>query len=105
MIARPVKWIGLSLGVLALSVVAIWVRAASYPEQVPRYVARALDWFVEPGAAVWWLTTGKAFQAFPSDFPGYVVVAVVNTVVWAAVGAIVMTVGRGAVRAARRDRL
>jgi hypothetical protein len=87
-------WIALLFGVLALSVIAVWVRVASYPEYVPRAIARALDYFVEPGSAVWWLTIGKAFQAFPSDFPGYAVVSLANTAVWAAAGAIVVMVGR-----------
>jgi hypothetical protein len=107
MVAAPVKrrtrlWMALSFGVLALSVIAVWVRVASYPGYVPPAVASALDYFVEPGAAVWWLTIGKVFQAFPSDFPGYVVVSVANTAVWATAGAIVMMVGRVVVRAARR---
>jgi len=106
MVATPAKrrtwlWIALSFGVLVLSVIAVWVRVASYPEYVPRGVAKALDYFVEPGATVWWLTIGKAFQAFPSDFPGYVVVSLANTAVWAGVGAIVSMAGRVAVRAAR----
>ena len=85
-----------------LSVIAVWVRVASYPEDVPTAIAKTLDYFVEPGAAVWWVTTGKVFQAFPSDFPGYVVVSVANTAVWATAGAIAMMVGRIVVRAARR---
>jgi hypothetical protein len=107
MVAAPVKrrtrlWIALSFCVLVLSAIAVWVRAASYPEYVPRAVARALDWFIEPGAAVWWMTIGKVFQAFPSDFPGYVVVSLSNTAAWIAVGAIVMLIGKVGLRAARR---
>ena len=99
---RTWLWMTLSLGLLALSVIAVWVRVASYPEYVPPHVARALDYFIEPGAAVWWVTTGKVFQAFPSDSPGYVVVSVANTAVWATAGGIAMMVGRVVVRAARR---
>jgi hypothetical protein len=91
---RARLWIALSLGALALSAIAVWVRVASYPEYVPRAVATALDYFVEPGAAVWWLTIGKAFQAFPSDLPGYVVVSLANTAVWAAALALVVMAGR-----------
>ena len=101
---RTRLWIALSFGVLVLSVIAVWVRVAAYPEYVPHAIARALDYFIEPGAAVWWVTIGKVFQAFPSDFPGYAVVSVANTVVWAAAGAIVMMVGKVAVRVARRGR-
>ena len=71
MVAAPIKkrtrlWsrpLALSFGVLVLSVIAVWVRVASYPEFVPPAIARALDYFIEPGAAVWWLTMGKVFQA------------------------------------------
>jgi hypothetical protein len=104
MVAAPVKrrtrlWMTLSLGVLALSVIAVWVRVASYPEYVPPPVARALDYFIEPGAAIWWVTAGKVFQAFPSDFPGYVVVSVANTAFWTTASAIVMMIVRVVVRA------
>ena len=54
--------------VLVLSVIAVWVRVAAYREYVPHAIARALDFFIEPGAAVWCVTIGKVFQAFPSDF-------------------------------------
>jgi hypothetical protein len=99
---RTRLWIALSSGVLVMSVIAVWVRVAAYPEYVPPAIARALDYFIEPGAAVWWVTIGKVFQAFPSDFPGYAVVSVANMVVWATAGAIVMMVAKIAVRVARR---
>jgi hypothetical protein len=99
---RTRLWIALSSGVLVMSVIAVWVRVAAYPEYVPPAIARALDYLIEPGAAVWWVTIGKVFQAFPSDFPGYAVVSVANTVVWATAGAIVMMVAKIAVRVARR---
>jgi hypothetical protein len=102
MASRTRLWIALSFGVLVLSAIAVWVHVASYPEHVPRSIARALDYFIEPGAAVWWLTIGKAFQAFPSDVPGYVVVSVGNTAVWMTAAAIVLMVARVGVRVAHR---
>ena len=101
---RTGLWIAISLGLLLLSVVAIGVRVAGYPEYVPRAIAAALDFFIEPGAAVWWMTIGKAFQAFPTDLVGYGVVSVANTVMWTMACAIVTAVGRVAVRAVRGDK-
>jgi hypothetical protein len=101
---RTGLWIALSFGLLVLSVIAIGVRAAGYPEYVPRAIAGALDCFIEPGAAVWWMTIGKAFQAFPSDLAGYAVVLVANTALWTAACAIFTAIGRAAVRTVRRLR-
>lgn len=107
MVAAPIKrrarlWIALSFGLLVLSVIAVGVRVAGYPEFVPRAIARGLDYFIEPGAAVWWITIGKAFQAFPTDLAGYVVVSVSNTAVWTTACAIFAAIGRVGIRAARR---
>ena len=109
MVAAPVKrhtwlWIALSLGLLILSAVAIGVRVAGYPEYVPRAIASTLDYFIEPGAAVWWMTIGKVFQAFPSDLMGYAVVSIANTAVWTTACALVTAVCRVGVRAARGRR-
>jgi hypothetical protein len=101
---RTGRWIALSFGLLVLSVIAIGVRVAGYPQLVPRAIASTLDYFIEPGAAVWWMTIGKAFQAFPSDLAGYVVVSVANTALWTTACAIFIAVGRVAVLAARRLR-
>ena len=101
---RTGPWIALSFGLLVLSVIAIGVRVAGYPQFVPRAIASTLDYFIEPGAAVWWMTIGKAFQAFPSDLAGYVVVSVANMALWTTACTICIAVGRVAVRAARRLR-
>jgi hypothetical protein len=101
---RTGLWIALSFGFLVLSVSAIGVRVAGYPECVPRAIAGALDYFIEPGAAVWWMTIGKVFQAFPSDLAGYVVASVANTALWTTACAIFTAVGRVAIRAVRRLR-
>ena len=101
---RSWLWIALAFGLLIVSVVAIGVRVAGYPEYVPGAVARTLEYFIEPGAAVWWMTIGKAFQAFPSDPMGYVVVSVANTAIWTTACVLVTAVGRVGVRAARRLR-
>lgn len=93
-----------SCGFLVLSMTAVAVRVSGYADYVPRAVAEFLDYFVGPGAAVWWMTLGSAFQAFPTDVPGYVVVCSANTVVWVMVCAICVAAGRAAVRAARRLR-
>ena len=97
-------WIAVACGLLLLSVIAIAVRVAGYPASVPRAIVRALGYFIEPGAAVWWMTIGKAFQAFPTDLAGYVVTSVANTVLWTAACAIFAAVGRVAVRAVRREK-
>jgi hypothetical protein len=94
-------WSAVSFGFLIVSVVAIAVRVAGYPAYVPRAIASILDYFIEPGAAVWWMTIGKAFQAFPSDLLGYVVLSVANTAFWTTACALVTAVGRVAIRAAR----
>ena len=104
MVAAPLKrrkwpWIALSFGLLIVSVIAIGVHVAGYPEYVPRAIANTLDYFIEPGAAVWWMTIGKAFQAFPSDLTGYLVVSIGNTAIWTAACALVTAVGRFGVRA------
>jgi hypothetical protein len=83
---RTRLWIALSLGLLVLSVIAVCVRVAGYPEYVPRAIASALDYFIEPGAVVWWMTMGKVFQGFPSNLAGYIVVSVGNTAVWTTAG-------------------
>jgi hypothetical protein len=107
MVAAPVRrrtwlWVALSFGLLILSVIAVGVRVAGYPEYVPRVIVTAVDYFIEPGAAVWWMTIGKVFQAFPSDCVGYGMVSVANTVVWTTACVIVTTVGRVGVRTVRR---
>jgi hypothetical protein len=97
-------WIAISVGILVLSITAVAVRVCGYPDSVPRAVAGSLDAFVEPGAAVWWVTLGHAFQAFPTALPGYVVVASSNTVMWVMLCAICMAAGRAAIRAGLRLR-
>lgn len=101
---RTGLWIAVFVGLLLLSVIAIAVRVAGYPQYVPHAIAGALDFFIEPGAAVWWMTIGKAFQAFPTDLVGYVVTSVANTAIWTMACAIFTAVGRVAVRAVRRDK-
>ena len=83
---------------------AVAVRVSGYPDYVPRALAGFLDFFVEPGAAVWWVTLGHAFQAFPTDMPGYVVASLANTVIWVMVCAICTAAGRAVVRLAGRPR-
>ena len=97
-------WIAISVGLLVLSITAVAVRVSGYPDSVPRAVAGFLDFFVEPGAAVWWVTRGHAFQAFPTGMPGYVVVVSSNTVMWVMLCAICVAGGRAAVRAGLRLR-
>ena len=103
--ALPVRvWIALSLGVLGLSVIATGVRAARYPESVPRTIAVALEDFVEPGTAVWWLTLGGPFRTFPYDWLGYAVVVTANTAFWSLAGAFVVVTFTAAIHAVRRSR-
>jgi hypothetical protein len=82
------------LGLLALSTTAVGVREAGYPEGVPWMLAQALDRFAEPGVAVWWLTMGGVFQAFPSTVAGYFLVILANTMLWLVVAATLVSVAR-----------
>lgn len=72
----------LASALLALSAAAVAVRVRGYPDFVPAPLAHALDRFIEPGATLWWLTMGATFQAFPSNWAGYVVVVIGNTLLW-----------------------
>jgi len=69
-----------------LSIAAIVVRALGYPASVPHFLARALDWYVEPGLTVWWCTLGGVFEGFPTDQPGYVVTVLGNVTFWLSMG-------------------
>ena len=97
-------WLGLTLGFFVASAAAVTVRALSYPEYVPRPAVDILEPFVEPGLAIWWLTIGKAFQAFPSDGAGRAVAVLGNTAFWVAVCAIGVALWRAGVGFARRLR-
>jgi hypothetical protein len=97
-------WLGLAFGFFVMSVAAIAVRALNYPGYVPRPIVHVLEPFVEPGMAIWWLTIGKAFQAFPSDWAGRAVAALSNTAFWLLVCAIGAALWRGGLRAVRRLR-
>jgi hypothetical protein len=101
---RARLWIALALGLLVLSIVALGVRVTGYREPVPLVSATFFDDFLEPGTAVWWMTIGKVFQAFPSDFTGYVVVSVANAALWTLACWLVAAIGKLAVRASRRLR-
>jgi hypothetical protein len=99
---RAWLWIAVSSGLLVLSMIAIGVRVAGYPEYVPRAIAGFLDDFVEPGSALWWMTTGGVFQAFPSDAAGYAVVSIGNTAAWMVAWAVCASLVRLVARAARQ---
>ncbi|HEY3067153.1 MAG TPA: hypothetical protein VGL09_15275 [Methylomirabilota bacterium] len=97
-------WLVLSSAFFVMSVAAVALRVAQYPEYVPRPIVDVLEPFLEPGLTIWWLTIGKAFQAFPSDGVGRAVAVLGNTAFWVFVGAIVAAIGRTGVRLARRRR-
>ncbi len=75
-------WIIFTFMLPALSGAAVAIRIYGYPDFVPWNVAQAFDGFIEPGSAVWWLTMGGVFQAFPSNAAGYFVVIAGNTLLW-----------------------
>ncbi len=77
-LARASGWIRVGIFLAALSIAAIVVRVLGYPAPVPRFLVRALDWFVEPGLTVWWCTLGGLFEGFPSDQSGYIVTVLGN---------------------------
>jgi len=101
---RPWRWLILAFAFFVTSVAAIAVRAAQYPDYVPRSIVEVLEYFIEPGLAIWWLTIGKAFQAFPSDWEGRTAAIVANTAFWTLVCALCLLLWRGAVRTVRRLR-
>ncbi len=75
------RWsIGLFVGIA--SAAGIIIRAAGYPPAVPEVIRQVLTAFIEPGLAIWWLTAGGVFQAFPSDATGYVIAAIGNIGFW-----------------------
>ena len=97
-------WLLLTIGLLALSALAVAIRAAGPNSDVaPAVLASALRQFVEPGVSVWWLTMGGVFLAFPNTTGGYVAVVVGNTLFWLAVAAILALLA-GAARVLRRRR-
>ena len=87
--SRAIRF-GLFLAVL--SIAALVVRALGYPASVPRLLARALDWYVEPGLTVWWCTLGGLFEGFPSDQPGYAVTVLGNVAFWLSTGYVALRV-------------
>lgn len=79
---KIVLWVAAACLVAAVSAAAVWARVAQYPMWLPRPLPALLEWFVEPGVLVWWLTRGAVFQSFPRDFAGYALTVAGNTVVW-----------------------
>ena len=98
------RWLALALELLALSALSICVRAFGYPEAVPRSLARAADWFAEPGLSLWWLTMGGVFQTFPSSAAGVCVAILGNALLWLAPAALIALVFRVARRALARPK-
>jgi len=76
------RWLAVAIGLLATGVAAACAGAYGYPEFVPRIVANALDQFLEPGLALWWLTLGGPFQSSPAHWSGYCVTILGNTLLW-----------------------
>ena len=88
---------------LLLTLIAVGVRRAGYP-YVPRPISAVLDAFVEPGAALWWLTLGGPFRTSPTDLAGLAVLVLGNTAFWVVLWLIGATTWRVAVRARRQAR-
>jgi hypothetical protein len=88
-------WLAVSTELALLSVASVVVHVLQYPVFVPEFVAGGLEWFVEPGVFVWWITLGGVFQAFPSTAVGYFVVVLGNTTLCLAVFAAGMLLVNG----------
>src|SRR3977135_4498537 len=101
---RGGPWWLLLLLLLVASVCAVAVRAAGYPESVPGAVAGFLDWFVDPGVALWWLTTPNLFMSFSSSPLGYAIVTFGNTALWMIAAAIGVYVCKVSYRGLQRLR-
>lgn len=84
---RVLGWAAAAIGIASVSAAAVWARVASYPMWLPRPLPALLEWFVEPGVLVWWLTLGGVFQGYPVDRAGYAMIVAGNTAVWLIVAA------------------
>lgn len=85
---RVVSWVVLAAVVAMVSAVAVWARLAQYPMWLPRPLPAVLEWFVEPGVLVWWLTIAGLFEGYPSSLAGHAVVVVGNTMLWMTLAAV-----------------
>jgi len=65
-----IVWIATASVIAAVSAGAVWARVAQYPMWLPRPLPAVLEWFVEPGVLVWWLTIGGLFEGYPSSLAG-----------------------------------
>lgn len=102
--SRRQAWLTLTACLAAVSAASTAVRASVNQEVIPGWLANLLGDFVEPGAAVWWLSLGGAFQAFPDGGEGYAVVVAANTAFWLLVAAIVAPLARLAYRFTHRPK-
>ena len=91
---RAAGWLRLAAFFATLSLAAIVVRVLGYPAPVPSFVAAGLDWFVEPGLTVWWITLGGLFEGYPSTRAGYAATLVGNVTFWLAISVLVGRVWR-----------
>lgn len=74
------------------------VRLLHYPDAIPRWLAKSLEWVSNPGVAIWWLTLGGPFQDYPRSTMGYVIVVLASLLFWLLVVAAILLV----VKAIRR---
>jgi hypothetical protein len=97
------SWAARSGGVLVLTVLVMALRRAGYP-YVPRPISAVLEAFVEPGAALWWLTLGGPFRTSPADLAGLAVLVLGNTAFWVVLWVIGAATWKLAVRTGRQAR-
>ena len=74
------RWLLVAVVLATASTVALWVlklRAA-----IPSTIGEALDDFVQPGTAIWWLVLGGPFRSMPSSPGGIAFAAVTNAMFW-----------------------
>lgn len=84
---KLVFWLFPMLGFFALTLVAICARLSSY-YYVPHVLGRILDWFTNPGEAIWWLAMGGPFANYPATGAGYMVFILGNVVSWTVISAL-----------------
>lgn len=65
-----------------VSLAALVLRLLGRPAWLPVPVKHALDAWLEPGLAVWWVTLGGPFQHAPTALGGYAVTLAGNVAFW-----------------------
>ena len=88
-------WLCASFLCILLSVAGVVNHALGFPlSSMSRPVTKFLDYFIEPGYTVWWVTTGNLFAGYPSSASGYAITIGANVVAWLLTGALFSAIAR-----------